>query len=981
MHNIIAIQRMLALRSSNLDNERLVHSAKNVQDELREFEGVQEVKRIYSNSLKQNKVGRALTDRLSIDRRWMSALIILMLSIPYSLALAPNSWSQERAGKTVQGQLESPDIQKSLDSIKDLAEEADGGQEKLTSESVSKELSRYLQNPSLKVRRMAVDALTGIGIEDKNAIAVKSLVGILQDQKQPLDLRRSATLAIRSIDPKPAVKSLIKALDDTDPGIRSLAADALGSIEADAHGAVDKLSKMSKESPDPEERESATKALGNIDPTNKKVRSTLNQALTDSSWRVRSASADILAKINPQQEDITPLIKALKNQNSTLRTFAAIALGVLEAKAKEAVPHLQNALQTDHNPYVRAQAATALGKILADNHTTLLALTNALSDQDDAVRSRAFDAFYTIAHYKTENLLAQSTIKSNELQQTIKYFDDALVKINLPKSGLEAKKNTFQPDLNRLNAKKNEKAFINIVLQNPWAWGIIAYLALHFGLFWLRPLWLLKIDEVLKPLSLRIPILGMEISSRFLLLLKFHPRVLDAWVAAHIQSVQEEFQKIENVEARKVYIPSPAILNGRTVPQITSQDLRSKFDRPLLIWGEGGIGKTSLSCQIAQWAMAEQENERLCQHRMLPILIEEDFDCEAEDCKQSLLDAILGQLRILSNEEEPISEELLERLLRRRRILVIVDHLSEMNEQTRKTIDPEKPDFPINALIVTSRQEEKLGRVNKTTIKPLRIMGNRLSSFMEAYLMQQGKRDLFTDSEFFDSCSHLSRMVGQREVTAMLATLYAKQLITAKLEALKEISGLPDNIPELMISYLNELNRDLKDSTFDKDKFDDRTVHQDAKAVAWACVQEMYHPSTIRRETAIAALAAREEKAEEHLQYLEERLHLIQTVGATKDHLRFTLDPLAEYLAGLQLIDTYKANESQWLEFLKQAQTKSDTPATISGFLGAVEDCLASSKEAKISPQILTNFAQILNKDTQATAFVNTLTVNSLQLA
>jgi hypothetical protein len=116
---------------------------------------------------------------------------------------------------------------------------------------------------------------------------------------------------------------------------------------------------------------------------------------------------------------------------------------------------------------------------------------------------------------------------------------------------------------------------------------------------------------------------------------------------------------------------------------------------------------------------------------MLPILIEEDLDCQGEACKQALIDAILGQLKILTNEEEPISEELLERLLRRRRILVIVDHLSEMGKQTQETIDPEQPDFPINALIVTSRQREILGRVSKIEIKPLRIMGNRLSSFME----------------------------------------------------------------------------------------------------------------------------------------------------------------------------------------------------------------------------------------------------------
>jgi hypothetical protein len=301
-----------------------------------------------------------------------------------------------------------------------------------------------------------------------------------------------------------------------------------------------------------------------------------------------------------------------------------------------------------------------------------------------------------------------------------------------------------------------------------------------------------------------------------------------------------------------------------------------------------------------------------------------------------------------------------------------------MNEQTRKTIDPEKPDFPINALIVTSRQKETIGQVNKLVIKPLRIMGNRLSSFMEAYLTQQGKRDLFTDSEFFDACSRLSRMVGQREVTAMLATLYANQLINAKLEAVQDISAIvSDNIPDLMLSYLNQLNRDLTDSKSDQDKFDDRTVHKDSMTVAWACIQETFLPTAIKRETAIAALAEiRGEKAEDHLEYLEKRLSLVQTIGASKDQLRFSLDPLAEYLAGLHLINLYNGDESRWLEFLAQAEVKPDSPAAISGFLGAVQDCyLARGKDTKIFPLILTKLAQIQNKDTQATAFVNTLTL------
>ncbi|MFB2976854.1 hypothetical protein [Microseira sp. BLCC-F43] len=323
-----------------------------------------------------------------------------------------------------------------------------------------------------------------------------------------------------------------------------------------------------------------------------------------------------------------------------------------------------------------------------------------------------------------------------------------------------------------------------------------------------------------------------------------------------------------------------------------------------------------------------------------------ELNLEPAAGKQPFIAAIQGQLQDLSDEPEPISEELLERLLRRRRVLVIVDHLSEMSEATRKAIRPEMPDFTVNALIVTSRIEETLGHTIKTTLKPLRIAGNRLSSFMEAYLTQQSRRDLFTDAEFFDACSRLSLMVGQRNITALLAKLYAEQLIAAKVGSIQELPlqlpQLPDNIPDLMLSYLNELNRDLTG-----DKFDNRTIHQDAKTLAWQCLKQIYRPAAAKREDAIAALGG--DNAEARLKYLETRLRLIQTIGPAQDQIRFSLDPLAEYLAGLYLLDVYGKDEGLWQQFLQEAAAMPGAPESIKGFLLAVRDCcLAKGKEAKV---------------------------------
>ncbi|MFQ4141498.1 PBS lyase [Chlorogloeopsis sp. ULAP02] len=502
--------------------------------------------------------------------------------------------------------------------------------------------------------------------------------------------------------------------------------------------------------------------------------------------------------------------------------------------------------------------------------------------------------------------------------------------------------------LDALKTKRQSRLFdrtLEWMAKHPWATGGLIYIiflpSLWLILLRVRPLWILHINNALKPLSnFKLPdaLGGLTFPIRTLLFIEFfnyRPRVLDAWVEKRIDSAKEGFNKKKTVTERSVYIPIPVILDGNNLAQLTAKDLQPIFNQKritLLIWGEGGAGKTSLACHLAQWAMSDNETERLCQHRMLPVLIEQELD-------NPLQATIHGQLQALIGEAQPVDNELITHLLRQRRILVIVDHLSEMGEATRKQIHPAAADFPVNALIVTSRLEEKLDEVPKTTIQPLRVAGDRLSSFMEAYLTQRGKRDLFTDVEYFDACRRLSVMVGQRNITVLLAKLYAEQMIATK-EG--NAVDLPDNIPDLMLAYLNELNRDRLET-----EPDNRTVQQDAKVIAWQCLKQNFRPTSAKLEDVLAALDD-SDTAEARLKHLEKRLRLIQIIGAAQDKIRLALDPLAEYLAGLYLIDTYGSDAAAWRDFLLQADTMPDVEL-IKGFLLAVRDCcLAIGTEAKV---------------------------------
>src|SRR5260370_42379650 len=90
---------------------------------------------------------------------------------------------------------------------------------------------------------------------------------------------------------------------------------------------------------------------------------------------------------------------------------------------------------------------------------------------------------------------------------------------------------------------------------------------------------------------------------------------------------------------------------------------------------------------------------------------------------------------------------------------------------------------------------------------------------------------------------------------------------------------LPDNIPDLMLGYLNEINR----SVTAKLRLDDRTVHQDAKILAWECLKQTYRPSCTGWATAIKALAV--DDARIRIKYLGERLSDLGTRRPARERL------------------------------------------------------------------------------------------------
>ncbi|MER3433019.1 MAG: PBS lyase [Leptolyngbya sp. ERB_1_1] len=837
----------------------------------------------------------------------------------------------------------------------------------LNAKTATPVLTDAIDNNSKEIRLAALAALSKL--EEPGKDAIPSVVAALKDKDADIRIGAAQALGNFGSAAKDVVQDLINALSDSNRTVQVKAINAIAAIGTDAKPAIPALTDAIN-APEREVRLAAIVALSKLGQDAKSAVPVLAQLLADPDSEIRMKTASTLGTLGSDASGaVMQLRQALQHPDRLTRYFAAIALGRIGAGAKLAVPELTTALK-DPDKDVRSSAASALGRIGLEARSALPELVNALKDDNLSVRVAAASSVGRLA-----GVLQDKAAKLTAADLVVAYstLETALPILEDPKALFnEEVTATVRRSLSVLKNEKDSRLFERVFewsQANPAIAAMAAYI-LVMPSVWLvvlliRPIWLLKLNDILKPYTdFEVPIpLGsnVKIPLRFVLFiswLHYHPRVLDAWVKQQVEVAREAFAHKSTVNERKVYIPIPVVKDGNAIAELSSEDLQSAFwdgRQCLLIWGEGGIGKTSLACHLAKWAMADNKFERLSRHRMLPVLIEQELDFKLPNDKSPLREAIRGQLQALIDAAEPINDEFLEKLLRQRRILVIVDQLSELSEETRQQVRPGHPDFPANALIVTSRVEETLDEVPKTTIKPLRIEGNRLSSFLEAYLNQRHKRELFTDPEYFDACSQLSKMVGQRNITVLLAKLYAEQMI-AKKEGSEGI--LPDNIPDLMLSYLNELNRDVTE-----DEPDNLTVHEDAKIIAWECLRHYYRPAPAKREAILAALQAQTETDLEtvkiRLKHLEKRLRIVHAIGPAQDQISFALDPLAECLAALQLVELYQDDRAAWSTWLMQADAMPGAPDAIQGFLLAMRDCcLTRSAEIDVPDFVLEELGQ-----------------------
>src|SRR5579871_1894323 len=286
--------------------------------------------------------------------------------------------------------------------------------------------------------------------------------------------------------------------------------------------------------------------------------------------------------------------------------------------------------------------------------------------------------------------------------------------------------------------------------------------------------------------SLTLGATKFELSLRGVLLLQmftYRSHVVDRWLATVTQRAQANFQRITATISGTSYTPLPLILDGELLTAddsaILEREVRSKIRTavvvsraPVVLFGEGGAGKTSTALRFAEWVCGFGEQSALG-WPILPVLIEEDLEFQDKDTDRAILLAVQGRLTALT--EEPVDGEMTAYLLRERRVCVVLDGLSERSDRTRRVFQARQANYPLVLLIATSRfeQDECFAGVPVRSVQPTRIGGVHISTFLNRYLIDLKKRVLFSDSEFYEVCGRIALFTGNRDITPLFAKLFA----------------------------------------------------------------------------------------------------------------------------------------------------------------------------------------------------------------
>jgi photosystem II stability/assembly factor-like uncharacterized protein/GTPase SAR1 family protein len=477
--------------------------------------------------------------------------------------------------------------------------------------------------------------------------------------------------------------------------------------------------------------------------------------------------------------------------------------------------------------------------------------------------------------------------------------------------------------------------------QHQW-FIVIALLVLAFYsalllVWWLSPLTFIKLytsdfftklamlDSPVKQLFFLFNMLLVQPIRRF----AFTKRVTDAWLHANKTALINAFEQSEVMQHRSHYVSLPLKLKiGGTERRIEHPDSQlpdSLFTSKraiIQIVGPGGVGKTTLAIAFGNWLIQQlKENKRGTLTR-LPIMIDADTT--------HLIDTVLQQLKARLP-DQIIPTDFVKYLLKKQRLVIIMDALSERKAETQHYIKKIHNHIAVNALILTSRRAISIQVKDSILLCPETLNTRSLFNFVKDCLENHPVYPVKDGQEQLSFAEKIAKMVDISLHNAIILPILVKLIIDNILSKFQSynsiaemIEAMPANIPQVFYDYL--LRMHPRHSTA-SNLLHDYQVIDVAELMAKLSLNEKFEPGDFK-ESAIKDLLSKDPKYN-NIDVVERFIenHIVtrrQSLG--NFYLRFNLDPMAEYLAASRMYDEYQKEDKLQELIMKISELASDTP-------------------------------------------------------
>jgi hypothetical protein len=185
------------------------------------------------------------------------------------------------------------------------------------------------------------------------------------------------------------------------------------------------------------------------------------------------------------------------------------------------------------------------------------------------------------------------------------------------------------------------------------------------------------------------------------------PHALNAVVRRYQERARRLFDDTQEAKERPAWVPAPLTIGNELIhvysrpPDLPAekfyvaglQELKARPRMNHMRWiisieCPGGVGKSALAFQIARWASDSRSEHRLARFPILPVLLRSLLSDANKNVNVD--EAAADSLRLIMGTSK-ISGVLLQALLRRKRVLVVIDGVSEMpKEAADLSIRPDK---------------------------------------------------------------------------------------------------------------------------------------------------------------------------------------------------------------------------------------------------------------------------------------------------